>query len=184
MSRTYTRILLFTVWSGRGVPKFQRCPVSPSAYIYPNDGASTHVSHTFALNPKDKGSLVYVRCTFFFSGWCFWVMFRFHVHRPENVHGTSKLPKLLPSAGNWLVQASNAKVSWGHIKNFKNRYDCPSHASIWFGFYRSCTTGNVRFNVTLRRLRVTIVTVQKQEVLRRIHTYHSVPMPFPCHVKS
>jgi hypothetical protein len=63
--------------------KFQRCPLPPSVCIYPNDGASTHVSHTSGRNLKDKNSLVYVRFTFCFpvdvSGLCF------HVHRRENV---------------------------------------------------------------------------------------------------
>lgn len=168
MSWTYTRILLFTLWSGRGVPKFQRCPLPPSACIYPNDGASTHVSHTSGRNPKDKSSLVYVRCTFCFpvdvSGLCCVFTFIF-VRTSSLTYCTSKFPKPLSSAGNWLVQARNAKVSWGHIRNCKNRYDCPSHASIWFTFLRSYKTDNVRFNVTLRRLRGTIVSVQKQEVL-------------------
>lgn len=154
------------MWSGRGLPKFQRCPLPPSACISPNDGASTHVSHTAGRNPKDKSSLVYLRCTYCFpvdgSGLCY--VFMFTVVRTSNLtftYCTSKFPKPVPSAGNWLVQASNAKVSWGHIRNCKNRYDCPSHASIWFAFCRSYKTGNVRFNVALRRLRGSIVSVQK-----------------------
>jgi hypothetical protein len=57
MSRTYTGILPFTVWSGRGVPKFQRCPLPPSACIYPNEGASTHVQTLLVATQKTKVSL-------------------------------------------------------------------------------------------------------------------------------
>ena len=169
MSWTYTRILLFTVWSGIGVPSFRRARcLHQRVCTLMTEPARTYHTHTSGRNPKDKNSLMYVRFTFCFpvgvSGLCY--VFTYTVVRTSSLrYCTAKFPKPLPSAGNWLIQASNAKVSWGHIRNCKNRYDCPSHASIWFTLYRSYKKDNVRFSVTLRHLRGTIVSVQKQEIL-------------------
>jgi hypothetical protein len=148
MSRMYRRILLFTEWSGIGVQSFRgaRC-LHHCVSTLMTEPARTYHTLLVATQKTKIRLCMSVSHSVFRLTFLGYVMFS---RTPSWEHPVSHIVH---------------QNSWGHIRNCKNRYDCPSHASIWFTLYRSYKTGNVRFNLTLRRLRGTIVSVQKQEVV-------------------